>query len=200
MHRYLRFFLVIVILLAVGCAGKTGKSKYMRSAIPPTEGSSDSKAMVYFLRPSGLGYAIHFQIWDYYKSDYKLIGLSQAKSYFAYECDPGKHLFIGFAENKRAVEADIEAGKSYYIITQVKMGGWKARMAFIPVTRESEFWNQVDSYKKELHFIVPEKGVIAQWESTKKAKIQKELNKVINYLNTPEGKQYIVKLDKKDGR
>ena len=197
MTRHLRFILVVVIILTIGCAGK---SKYMRSAIPPTEGSSDSKAMVYFLRPSGLGYAIHFQIWDYYKSDYKLIGLSQAKSYFVYECDPGKHLFIGFAENKRAVEADIEAGKSYYIITQVKMGAWKARMAFIPVTRESEFWNQVDSYKKELHFIVPEKEVLAQWESAKKVRIQKELNEVISYLNTPEGKQYIVYIYKNDGR
>jgi hypothetical protein len=197
MNRYLKVFSVVVILLAAGCAGK---SKYMRTAIPPAEGSPAGKAMVYFLRPSGLGYAVHFQIWDYYKSDYKLIGLSQAKSYFVYECDPGKHLFIGFAENKRAVAADIEAGKSYYIITQVKMGGWKARMAFIPVTRESEFWNQVDSYKKGLHFIVPEKEVIAQWESAKKDKIQKELNEVINYLNTPEGNEYIVELEQKDGR
>ena len=197
MNRYLKVFSVVVILLAAGCAGK---SKYMRTAIPPAEVSPAGKAMVYFLRPSGLGYAIHFQIWDYYKSDYKLIGLSQAKSYFVYECDPGKHLFIGFAENKRAVEADIEAGKSYYIITQVKMGGWKARMAFIPVTRESEFWNQIDSYKKKLHFILPEKEVIAQWESAKKDKIQKELNETINYLNTTEGRQYIVKLEQKDGR
>ena len=197
MNRYLKVFSVVVILLAAGCAGK---SKYMRTAIPPAEVSPAGKAMVYFLRPSGLGYAIHFQIWDYYKSDYKLIGLSQAKSYFVYECDPGKHLFIGFAENKRAVEADIEAGKSYYIITQVKMGGWKARMAFIPVTRESEFWNQMDSYKKKLHFILPEKEVITQWESAKKDKIQKELNETINYLNTTEGRQYIVKLEQKDGR
>jgi len=197
MTRHLRFVLVVVILLAAGCVGK---SKYMRSAMPPAEGLSASKAIVYFIRPSGYGGAIHFKIWDYYKSDYNLIGLSQAKSYFAYECDPGKHLFIGFAENKRAVEADIEAGKSYYIITQVKMGGWKARMVFIPVTRESEFWNQVDSYKKELHFIVPEKEVLAQWESAKKVRIQKELNEVISYLNTPEGKQYIVYIYKNDGR
>ena len=197
MTRHLRFVLVVVILLTIGCAGK---SKYMSVAIPPTGGSSPAKAIVYFMRPSGYGFAIHFQIWDYYESNYNLIGLSQAKSYFAYECDPGKHLFIGFAENKRAVEADLEAGKSYYIITQVKTGGWKARMAFIPVTRESEFWNKVDPYKKELHFIVPAKEVIAQWESAKKAKIQKELNEVINYLNTSEGKSYIVKLDKKDGR
>ena len=94
----------------------------------PIEGPSTGKALVYFMRPSGGGFAINFQICDHF------IGLSQAKSYFAYECDPGRHLFIGMAENKRGLEADLEAGKSCYVITQVKMGGFRARMAFVPVT------------------------------------------------------------------
>jgi len=129
-----------------------------------------------------------------------LIGLSQAKSYFAYECEPGEHLFIGRAENKRAVEADLEAGKSYYIITQVKMGAWKARMAFIPVTKGSEFWDKVEQYKKELNFVEPEKEVIAKWESEKKDEIQKEISEIISYIQTPEGKKYALPLTKEDGR
>ena len=75
MTRHLRFVLVVVILLTAGCVGK---SKYMRSAMPPAEGLSSSKAIVYFIRPSGYGGAIHFKIWDYYKSDYNLIGLKIA--------------------------------------------------------------------------------------------------------------------------
>jgi hypothetical protein len=35
----------------------------------------------------------------------RFIGLSQAKSYFAHLCATGKHLFIGIAENKVAVES-----------------------------------------------------------------------------------------------
>ena len=192
MKNFLRIAPFVIPFLIAGCAGT---SQYMIKATPVKKPSSN-KALVYFMRPSGLGFAVHFQIWD----GYRLIGLSQAKSYFVYECDPGKHLFIGIAENKRAVEADLEAGKAYYVITQVKMGGWKTRMAFIPVTQSSEFWDKVELYKKELNFIVPEEEKIAEWKAEREAKIQRELNEIIGYLKTPEGKKYIVKLNKEDGR
>ena len=192
MRNFLKLFLFVALIMLTGCAGS---SPYMRKATPVEELSS-GKTRVYFMRPSGLGFAIHFQIWD----RYRLIGLSQAKSYFTYECEPGKHLFIGRAENKRAVEADLEAGKSYYIITQVNIGAWKARMAFIPVTRGSEFWDKVEQYKKELNFVEPEEKVIAKWESKRKAATQKEITEIISYIQTPEGKKYVLPLNKEDGR
>ena len=192
MRNCLKPFLFVALFMLTGCAGS---SPYMRKATP-VEGPPSGKALVYFMRPSGFGFAIHFQIWD----RYRLIGLSQAKSYFAYECEPGEHLFIGRAENKRAVEANLEAGKSYYVITQVKMGGWKARMAFIPITRGSEFWDKVEQYKKELNFVEPEEKVIAEWESKRKAATQKEITEIISYIQTPEGKKYVLPLNKEDGR
>lgn len=192
MKIYARLFTVLFVILLLGC---TGSSKYMNKASTP-EGPSPDKALVYFMRPSGFGFAIHFQIWE----NYRLIGLSQAKCYFAYECDPGKHLFIGRAENKRAVEADLEAGKTYYILTQVKVGGWKARMEFIPVTHGSEYWNRVELYKQELSYVVPQKDVVEQWEAKRKGDINAELNEIINYIKTPEGQKYVVKLNKEDGR
>ena len=193
MKNYVRIVPFIILVLLVGCAGS---SPYMRKAVPVEGGASPGKAIVYFMRPSGMGFAVNFQIWD---RD-RLIGLSQAKSYFAYECDPGKHLFIGRAENKRGVDADIEAGKSYYVITQIKMGALKARMAFIPVTRGSQFWDKVDQYKKSLNFIEPKEEVIAEWLAKKKTAIEKEMSEIISYLNTPEGKKYVVALSKEDGR
>ena len=181
-------FIVLVVFLFAGCAGS---SKYMQAS-SPIQQPPPGKALVYFMRPSGLGFAINFQIWD----GEKFIGLSQAKSYFAYACEPGKHLFIGIAENKRGIECDLEAGKSYYVLTQVKMGGWRARMAFIPVTRDSEFWNQVEQYKDELNFIAAKKEMLLQWEAKEKGKIQE----IIAFLNTPEGRQYVVEFAKTAGR
>lgn len=192
MRNLFRMGALITFVLIAGCAGE---SQYMRKSTPPT-GPPPDKALVYFMRPSGLGFAIHFQIYD----RYDLIGLSQAKSYFAYPCDPGKHLFIGIAENKRGVEADLEAGKSYYIITGVHMGGWKARMSFVPVTRGSEFWDKVEAYKKELNFVVPVKGEIDKWVAERETKVQAKIAEIIAYLGTPEGKQYVSTLSKEDGR
>lgn len=186
----------LALLLMVVTAGCAGSSAYMTKGTAPVQPPPADKAVVYFMRPSGMGFAIHFQIWD----GNKLIGLSQAKSYFAYECDPGKRLFIGIAENKRGIEADLEAGKSYYVITQVKMGGWKARMAFIPVNRGSEFWDKVEAYKQELNYITPNKEEMAKWEAEKGVKLQNELKEIMDYLNTSEGRVYVSRLDKEDGR
>lgn len=185
--------LLIILLMMFGCAGS---SQFMRKASPPVGGPSPEKAQVYFMRPSGFGFAIHFQIWD----SRKLIGLAQAKSFFAYECDPGKHLFIGLAENKRAVEAELEAGKSYFILTQVKMGAWKARMGLIPVTRGSEYWDKVEEYKKTLNFIVADEAALENWLADKKEKTEAVINHTISYLNTPEGRKYVVPLNIEDGR
>jgi hypothetical protein len=188
MKNYLRIIPFVILIVIVGCAGS---SQYMVKTTP-IEGPSPGKALVYFMRPSGIGFAINFQIWD---SDH-LIGLSQAKSYFAYQCDPGRHLFIGIAENKRGVEADLEAGKSYYIITQVRMGGFRARMAFIPVTRGSEFWDKVEVYKTELNAIAPKEEELEKGEAEKKAKTQQ----IISFLETAEGSKYVIPLGKEDGR
>jgi hypothetical protein len=180
-----------LFLLGVLLAGCAGSSAYMVPATPP-QGVTPGKALIYFMRPSGMGFAINFQIWD---GDH-FVGLSQAKSYFAYECDAGKRLFMGIAENKLALDADLEAGKSYYVGTNVRMGAFRARLDFTPVTRGSELWDKVDGFKKELNFIAVKEEERAKWEAEKKAEAQK----YIAFFNTEEGKQYIRKLNKEDGR
>lgn len=186
--KTLKLVVIILCLSFIGCAGS---SRYMQESAP-VQGPAPDKALVYFMRPSGIGFAINFQIWD----GNTFIGLSQAKSYFAYECDPGTHLFIGIAENKRGLEADLEAGRTYYALTEVRIGGWRARMAFIPVTRGSKYWDLAETYKTEMKSIVPKAEMLVEWESKKKA----EIEEIIAFLNTAEGKQYIEKLNKEDGR
>ena len=188
MKRYLKSIPLIFFVLITGCAGS---SQYMVKATPTASPPSE-KALVYFMRPSGVGYAINFQIWD---SNY-FVGLSQAKSFFTYECDPGKHLFLGFAENRVAIEADLEAGKSYYIGTNVRMGAWKARMGFTPVTRGSELWDKVEEYKKSLNFIASKEEERARWEDAKKQEVQR----FIDYFSAGEGKSQVLRLNKEDGR
>ena len=126
----------IVIVCALGLAGCTARNtvrnlateivggEYMVKADAPTAGPPPDKALVYVMRPSGSTFQVNwpyasFQVWD---RD-QFIGLSRAKSYFAYLCAPGRHLFIGIAENKVAVEADLAPGRSYYILT-VPRWGW----------------------------------------------------------------------------
>ena len=49
-------------------------------------------------------------------------------------------------------------------------------------------------------FVEPEEKVIAEWESKRKAVTQKEITEIIRYIQTPEGKKYVLPLNKEDGR
>jgi hypothetical protein len=180
--------MLAVLLMFMGCAGTSG---YMENATPVTGPPSD-KALVYFMRPSAYGFAINFQIWD---GDH-FIGLSQAKSYFAYPCEPGTHLFLGIAENKVALEADVEARKKYYVGTNVRTGVWKARVLFTPVTRGSELWDKVEAYEGSLSFVAVKEEERAKWEAAKK----QEALALIEYFTTGEGRTQVLKLSREDGR
>jgi hypothetical protein len=189
-HRVSIFLVVVLTLLLGGCAGT---SKYMVKSEPAKVAPPPDKSVVYIMRPSGFGFAINFQIWD---RD-RFIGLSQAKSYFAYVCDPGKHLFIGIAENKVAVDADIAPGKSYYIITEPRMGGWKARLAMTPVTRGSEVWDNVAGLTAEMEYVVPVEDEVRAWDSAKKVEAQALVN---FFENDPDREKYLGHLVPDDGR
>ena len=94
------------VLCLTSCAGS---SAYMRSSSVLLNPTSD-KALVRFMR---LSLGPNFNMLD----GEKVIGNSVAKSQFDYLADPGKHLFIATSENKSFLEADLEAGKTYYVIT-----------------------------------------------------------------------------------
>jgi hypothetical protein len=188
-----RWAAAIVLVLCLGLAGCVGSSKYMVKAEPPTASPPPDQSMVYFLRPSGLGFAVNFQIWD---RD-RFIGLSQAKSYFAYLCAPGQHLFIGIAENKVAVEAELAPGMSYYVITDPRMGGWKARLAMEPVAKGSDAWDKVETQKKELEFVVPVPEQVQAWDTEKKEQVRALVE---FFEKDPERAKYMSRLTPADGR
>jgi len=188
-----RVSLLLVVVLPVLLGGCAGSSKYMVKSEPPKAGPPPDKSVVYVMRPSGFGFAVNFQVWD---RD-RLIGVSQAKSYFAYVCDPGKHLFIGIAENKVAVDADLAPGKSYYIITEPRMGGWKARLAMTPVSKGSENWDKVEGLKAEMEYVVPVEEEIRTWDSAKKEVVVGLVN---FFEKDPDREKYMGRLVPDDGR
>lgn len=88
--------------------------------LPP---APENKAVVYFVRTSSLGFAINFSYFD----SAALIGKAAGTNYVRYECDPGKHIFWVRSENRDYVEADVEAGRIYFIEAVPQMGAIKAQ-------------------------------------------------------------------------
>lgn len=188
--------LICFITLCLGCTHPGTSSYMLRQNAPPPEAPAPGKALIYFMRPSGYGYGIHFPI--YHESE--LIGLSQAMSYFTYECKPGKQRFIGTAENKSGLKAELAPDKTYLVLTKAHTGKTKARIEIIPVIAGSPLWQKFEGYKETLVHTIPDTRALNEWMTTRQGQADGQLNKIYTFLDTAEGERYVVKLVPGDGR
>lgn len=117
--RFTLLLLTIVLAMLSGCAS----SMMIRSETVLVPGPD--YAVVNFLRPSNLGGAIKFGLWD----KENLVGILTPKNYIQYKASPGEHIFMARAENWSVIKATVEAGKTYYILAAPRMGAWKARVS-----------------------------------------------------------------------
>jgi len=108
---------------------------YSSCAIAQTiEPAPSDKAVVYFVRTSSIGFAINFT----YVDSARLIGKFSGQGYIRYTCNPGRHLLWARSENRDFVEADLEAGKVYFIEAIVNMGAIKAAVQLDPIDPKDE--------------------------------------------------------------
>lgn len=152
------------------------------------------KAVVYFVRPSSLGFAINFSYFD----STRLIGKFNGPAYIRYTCDPGQHLFWARSENRDFVEAELEAGKIYFIEAIVNMGAMKAAVNLEPVDpndekrmnrilklmgkRSSESFSEAELKEQETKMKdVIDRGLAKYAEEKQKGKIKPGLAKSMSY-------------------
>lgn len=124
--------LLILGLLLSGCAGSIVNMR----EVPPDKavtGPEQGKAMVVFMRPSGLGFAISSSVFEVKGDTPTLVGIVAAKAKVAYQVEPGKHLFMVVSESADFMSADLAANKTYYALVTPRMGMWKARFSLKPV-------------------------------------------------------------------
>lgn len=154
------------------------------------------KAVIYFTRTSTLGFAINFSYFD----STKLIGVFNGPKYIRYECEPGTHLFWARSENRDFIEAEVEAGKIYFIEALVKMGAIKAGVELEPIdpndTKKMNKIFKLLNKKPSESFTVQElqsetvrlqdviiRGMQKYEEEKKKGKTNSQLKKSMYYNN-----------------
>lgn len=135
------------------------------------EPAPENKAVVYFVRPSSVGWAINFTYFD----STQVIGRFNGVKFLRYECDPGKHIFWARSENKDFISGQFEAGKIYLIEAVPYMGALKAGVRLYPI-ESTEYLKQIqklltkgkseefseeelESLQYEMEFVI-ERGVI----------------------------------------
>ena len=126
----------IVLSLAILLSGCAGTVKNMRElpadavVAPPKQ----DEALVVFMRPSGLGFAVQSSVYEIVSDKPVLAGIVAAKTKVAYRTKPGTRLFMTLGENADFMTADLQPNKTYYAYVAPRMGAWKARFVFEPKT------------------------------------------------------------------
>ena len=150
MRRFIALVVLLPMLSLLG--GCVATSSYMTKAGAVPQPTSD-KALVVFMRPSRYGGGIQASVYDTRGGSSEFIGIVSAKTKVGYLANPGQHLFMVIGENADFLNADLRAGKTYYVLVSPRMGAWKARFSLLPIhsdasakysTRSSDFaqWQQ----------------------------------------------------------
>jgi hypothetical protein len=149
----LNFLVAIALLFMLSGCGSS-----LMTGVSTIEQPDNGMALVTVLRPSVFGGAIKFSLWD--GDQFK--GILTAKSYIQFQAPPGHHLIMARAENWSGVDAELQAGRHYYIIARVMPGAWKARVALDPVSRDQYDEGKIDKWLKGLNpiAIIPGKAEV----------------------------------------
>lgn len=134
-NRLTRSFILALAALALLLSGCEGTVQHMRTipaAAPPVV-PEPGKALVVFMRPSGIGFGVQSSVFEIKDNYPVLIGIVAAKTKVAYRVSPGKYLFMVIGENADFLSAEILPDRTYYVRVEPRMGMWKARFGLEPV-------------------------------------------------------------------
>jgi hypothetical protein len=128
-----RFFLFLIALsLTASLLSSCSTAKLSAEELQRTKNLSpaEGKALVYILRPSMVGSLIKFDV----SCDGISLGSTTGKRFIYANLEPGVRKLLGEAENKEEIFLEVEAGKTYYLEQQAKMGLLMARTGWNKLT------------------------------------------------------------------
>jgi len=179
--------LAFVVLLA-GCAGGVVHMDEMGAAAPPPS-PAPGKALVVFLRPSGVGFAVQSTVYEVKGSNVDIIGVVAAKAKVAYQAAPGEHLFMTVGESADFMSADLQAGKTYYAKVAPRIGMMKARFSLTPVSPSEA---ATDEFQKDLEAckLVAKNSDTDAWFNSNRSSVEsKRAEYYAEWMNKPESER-----------
>jgi len=133
--RHLAYGLLLSCLLVGGGAALAGGAggaddapdvdgDLLRFERDELRGEADpDKALIYVLRPASIGMLVK----SWFFIDDEVLGANKGSSYFFAHVEPGTRTLWSKMENVDALELELEAGETYYVVQHLRMGWTKAR-------------------------------------------------------------------------
>lgn len=122
----------------------------MHRATSPLKQSHDL-AYVCFLRPSNFGAAATFRIFD---AQQRFLGEAVSGSYWTVPLEQGEHWLYSWGENVTVVNANVLAGRTYYVVVRPRLGVLGARVQLTALAPRSEDWAKLGDWLSESEELV----------------------------------------------
>lgn len=192
---FVKALALLATLLLGACAGS---SSYMRDVAPEKANYTvqPDKALVVFMRPSGLGFAIQSSVFDTSDGSAAFVSIVSAKTKVAHYADAGNRRFMVVGESADFMDAQLEAGKIYYALVTPRVGFWKARFSLRPVHADGLKTEEFAGWYKDTRW-VENLASGSKWASSNMPSIR---SKMVEYLPKWLEKAKKPKLAAGDGR
>lgn len=120
-RSFMTIALAVVALAVTGCAS-VPMAPADADARAKTFVAPSDQATIYLYRNESFGGAVKLPV----TLNGKLAGETGPKTYFAWTVAPGTYELVSLGETNSVLSLDAQAGKSYFVWQEVKMGMWAA--------------------------------------------------------------------------
>lgn len=192
---------LFIALFVVECAGPSAMMKEVPEGEPLGPPSTD-KAMVVFLRPSGIGFAVQAKVVDVTSEENpELVGFLGAKTKIAYQTDPGEAFFMVMGgENTPFLKGNLEAGKTYYAKVSPLIGLLYARFGIQPIRAAELAGSDFNKWYSDCT-LYRNSEESYQWAAENMEKIkEKRAKKLPEWMEKPQEDRDALTLNPDDGR
>jgi hypothetical protein len=187
MRQRLMWNLAVVALgaLTLGACASTS-ARFMAEVAPPQPiVAPPGQAMVVFVRPSNLAFAVSANILD---ESGRFLGDIPAKGHFAAPMPPGRHMLVIWAENTDAMTVNLLPGRIYFVEVYASMGAWSAHMHLRAIKPSLPSWYQKDNWiVNSTQYVVDQMGGQANLAAKGMEAVQERLRRGQEHLAQYQG-------------
>jgi len=179
-----RLLIVACLFVLAGCA-----SSHMADLADPgrTFEPADNEAMVVFMRPSIFGGAIQSAVYQVTDDGPEFIAIISSKRKFPYRTTPGKHRFMVVSESADFADAELLAGKTYYMLVTPRMGMWRARFSLKPIPKAEMQGSEFNEWLRDTTW-VENTPSSQQWAQENEPSVRQKLTEKLSEWLNKEGR------------